>query len=373
MLSLRGVSGLRPASAFPSSLGTIDVTYSNAQPPDSIRDVDHLDELLSEPSPAVIETMRRLEGDLIILGASGKMGPTLTWMARRASDEAGVNRRVIGVARFSDPSKEAWLRDRGIETVRCDLLDPDQLERLPDVPNVVHMPAFKFGASGDQATAWAVNCFLPGLVCRAFRESRIVAFSTGNVYPLMPVASGGAPESEPLRPVGDYGMSCVGRERIMEFFSRSSEIPMALIRLNYAVEPRYGVLVDLGRKVLAGESIDVSMGHFNTIWQGDANAMTLAAFDRVASPPFVLNVTGPETLTVREVAERFASLFDRPVTLTGTEAPDALLSNARLAFELHGPPRIPVDSLIPLIADWLRRGNPLLDKPTRFEVRDGRF
>ncbi|RUL85643.1 NAD-dependent epimerase/dehydratase family protein [Tautonia sociabilis] len=317
--------------------------------------------------------MRRLDGDLIVLGASGKMGPTLAWMARRASDAAGVSRRVIGVARFSDPSKEAWLRDRGIEPIRCDLLDPDQIERLPEVPNVVHMPAFKFGATGNQATAWAVNCFLPGLVCRKYRSGRIVAFSTGNVYPLVPVDSGGSKESDPLRPVGDYGMSCVGRERIMEHFSRAAGTPMAIIRLNYAVEMRYGVLVDIGRKVLAGEPIDVAMGHLNAIWQGDANAMTLAAFDHVCSPPFVLNVTGPETLSVRKVAERFEELLGREARITGVEAPDALLSDSSLAGRLMGPPRIDADRLLTLVADWLRRGQPMLDKPTRFEVRDGQF
>jgi nucleoside-diphosphate-sugar epimerase len=340
---------------------------------DAVRDVDHLDSLLSEPTPGVVEAMARIKGDLIVLGASGKMGPTLAWMARRASDAAGVDRRVFGVARFSDPAKEAWLRERGIEPIRCDLLDLDQIDRLPDAPNVVHMPAFKFGASGDQATAWAVNCFLPGLVCRKYRRSTIVAFSTGNVYPLVPVAGGGSVEADPLLPLGDYGMSCVGRERIMEHFSRSLGIPTAMIRLNYAVEMRYGVLVDIGRKVLAGEPIDVSMGHLNAIWQGDANAWTLRAFDHASSPPFVLNVTGPETLSVRSVAGRLGELLGKEVTITGTEAPDALLSNSSLGVRLMGPPRIDADRLLPLVADWLRRGGELLDKPTRFEVRDGQF
>ncbi|QDV35369.1 NAD-dependent epimerase/dehydratase family protein [Tautonia plasticadhaerens] len=340
---------------------------------DSVRDEDHLDSLLSEPTPGVVEAMGRLEGDLVVLGVSGKMGPTLAWMARRASELAGVDRTVYGVARFSDPSREGWLRDRGIEPIRCDLLDPDQIDRLPDAPNVVHMPAFKFGASGDQATAWAVNCFLPGLVCRKYRRSRIVAFSTGNVYPLVPVSGGGSVETDPLRPVGDYGMSCVGRERIMEHFSRTLGIPIAVIRLNYAVEMRYGVLIDIGRKVLAGEPIDVSMGHLNAIWQADANAITLHAFDHASSPPFALNVTGPEVLRVRDVAERFGELLGRPPSITGTEAPDALLSDASLAGRLMGPPRIDADHLIALVADWLRRGGTLLDKPTRFEVRDGQF
>ena len=338
-----------------------------------IRDVDQLDERLSEPTPGVVETLGRLEGDILVLGASGKMGPTLAWMARRASDEAGVRRRVFGVARFSDPSREGWLRDRGVEPIRCDLLDPDQLDRLPEVPNVVHMPAFKFGASGDQSRAWAVNCVLAADVCRRYRGGRIVAFSTGNVYPLVPVESGGSVESDPLGPIGDYAMSCVGRERVLEHFSRANGTPMAIIRLNYAAELRYGVLVDIARKVFAGEAVDCSMGYLNAIWQGDANTIALRAFDHVASPPFVLNVTGPEILRVRELAERFAALFGTETTITGDEAPDALLNDASRALGLMGPPRIDAFELLPMIAGWLREGGELLDKPTRFEVRDGRF
>ena len=338
-----------------------------------IRDVDQLDERLSEPTPGVIETLGRLEGDVLVLGASGKMGPTLAWMARRASDMAGVRRRVFGVARFSDPSREAWLRDRQVEPIRCDLLEPEQLKRLPDAPNVVHMPAYKFGASGNQSLAWAVNCVLPSDVCRRYRGSRIVAFSTGNVYPMVPVESGGSVESDPLEPSGDYAMSCVGRERVLEHFSRANGTPMAIIRLNYATELRYGVLVDIARKVLDGEAVDCSMGYLNAIWQGDANAMALRAFDHVDSPPSVLNVTGPEILRVRDLAEAFAALFDTEASITGTEAPDALLNDASRAIRLMGPPRIDALGLLPMIAEWLRQGGESLDKPTRFEVRDGRF
>jgi nucleoside-diphosphate-sugar epimerase len=340
----------------------------------AIRDVDHLDDLLSSPTPGVVDTFARLDGDLIVLGVAGKMGPTLAWMARRTLDASGrSDRRVLGVARFSEPECESWLRDRGIETIRCDLLDPDALGRLPEVPNVVSMFAMKFGATGQEARTWAMNAFLPALVAGKYRRSRIVAFSTGNVYGLEPVREGGSREADPPRPVGEYGMSCLGRERLLEHQSRTLGIPMALIRLNYAVEMRYGVLVDLGRRVLEGEPIDLAMGHFNVIWQGDANASALHAFDHLASPPAVFNVTGPEILGVRRTAERFGERFGRPVEFRGTEAPDALLSDASLALRLFGPPRIDADRLIDLTADWLLRGGPTLGKPTHFEARDGRF
>jgi nucleoside-diphosphate-sugar epimerase len=341
---------------------------------EAIRDVDHLDDLLSTPTTGVVDTFARLDGDLIVLGVGGKMGPTLAWMARRAFDASGrSDRRVFGVARFSEPGRESWLRDRGIEPIRCDLLDPDALGRLPEVPNVVSMFAMKFGATGQEARTWGMNAFLPGLVAARYRRSRIVAFSTANVYGLELVGGGGSRETDPPRPVGEYGMSCLGRERILEHQSRTLGIPMALIRLNYAVEMRYGVLVDLAGRVLEGEPIDLATGHFNVIWQGDANAAALLAFDHLASPPSVFNVTGPEILAVRRTAERFGERFGRPVEFRGTEAPDALLSDASLALRLFGPPRIDAERLIDLTADWLLRGGPILGKPTRFEARDGRF
>jgi nucleoside-diphosphate-sugar epimerase len=342
--------------------------------PETIRDVDQLDQLLSAPTQGVVDTFSRLEGDVIVLGVAGKMGPTLAWMARRAFDAAGRrDRRVLGVARFSEPQGESWLRDRGVETIRCDLLDPEALARLPEVPNVVSMFAMKFGSTGQEYQTWAMNSFLPGLVARQYRRSRIVAFSTGNVYGLAPVSAGGSREPDAPRPVGEYAMSCLGRERILEYFSRTLGIPMALIRLNYAAEMRYGVLVDLGRKVQAGAPIDLSMGYFNVIWQADANAAVLRAFDHVAAPPLVLNVAGPETLSVRQVAGRFGARFGRPVELRGAEAPDALLSNAERCVRLFGPPRLKAGELIDLTADWLTRGGQTLDKPTHFEARDGRY
>jgi len=342
--------------------------------PEKIRDVEQLDRLLSNPTEGVIETFSHLDGDVIILGVAGKMGPTLAWMARRAFDASGRrDRRVLGVARFTDPESESWLRDRGIETIRCNLLEQSAIERLPEVPNVVSMFAMKFGSIGREFQTWAMNTFLPGLVARHYRRSRIVAFSTGNVYGPVPVSQGGSTESDPPRPVGEYAMSCLGRERILEHFSRALGIPMVLIRLNYAVEMRYGVLVDLARKVMAGGPIDLAMGYFNVIWQADANAIALRAFDHAATPPAVLNVTGPETLGVRHVAERFGERFGLPVGLRGAEAPDALLSDSTLCRRLYGPPRLEAGQLIDLTAEWLKDGGQTLDKPTHFEARDGRF
>ncbi len=338
--------------------------------PERIADLEQLDELLSRPTPGVVATMERLEGDVIILGVGGKIGPSLARMIRRAG---GVRRRVIGVARFSTPELQRQLQSEGIETIRCDLLDRGQLEALPDVPNVLYLAAMKFGATGQEEATWARNVYLPGMVCEKFRNSRIVAYSTGNVYPLVPVAAAGSIESDPPNPVGEYAMSCLGRERIFAHFSQTFGIPVAVIRLNYANEMRYGVLVDLAQKVLAGKPIDVTMGYFNAIWQGDNNAMTLQAFDEAASPPAVINVTGRKMLSVREVAEQLGKLMDRPVSFTGEEAPDALLSNASLANRLFGQPQVDESQLIRWIADWTVRGGPTLDKPTHFEVRNGRF
>jgi nucleoside-diphosphate-sugar epimerase len=342
--------------------------------PEAIHDVEQLERLLSTPSNGLVEVFKHLEGDLMILGVAGKMGPTLACMARRAFDLAGQpDRRVIGVARFSDPAYESWLNARGIETNRSNLLEPGALEQLPEVPNVVSMFAMKFGSTGQECETWATNTWLPSQVALRFRRSRIVAFSTGNVYSLAPITSRGSSETDVLNPVGEYGVSCLGRERLLEYLSRANGTPMAIIRLNYAVEMRYGILVDLARKVLAGEAIDVTMGYFNVIWQADANAMALQALAHAAAPPFVLNVTGPEVLSVRHVAARFGEIFERAVSFRGVEAADALLSDASESRRLFGPPRIEAERLIALTAEWLARGGATLDKPTRFETRDGRF
>ena len=342
-------------------------------PPSSIPTVEVLEEQLSEPTPAVVEALAQCDGDLLVLGVGGKMGPTLARMAARALKLAGSSRRVIGVSRFSDDMLERRLNEQGVETIQADLLDHQQLARLPEAPNVVCMTGMKFGSSGQQPLTWAMNVYLSGMIAERFAHSRIVAFSTGNVYPLVPVTSGGSREEDEPGPVGEYATTAMGRERIFTHFSTTLGFPLSIVRLNYANELRYGVLADLARRVLAGQPIDLAMGNFNAIWQGDANAMALASLAQASTPPFVFNLAGPELLSVRRVCEQFGRLLDRPVQFVGQEAGDALLSNSQRAIQLFGYPRVSVGQMIEWIADWVRRGGASLDKPTHFETRDGRF
>lgn len=341
--------------------------------PMTIFDVDTLDDWLSQPSAACIDVLRHYPGDLIILGVAGKMGPTLARMAVRASEAAGMKRRVIGVARFSDPAVREQLERWSVETITADLLDRQQLERLPEVPLVMYLAGRKFGSTGQESLTWAMNVWLPGLVGERYRHSRIVALSTGNVYGNVPVSSGGSTESDPPNPIGEYAMSCLGRERMFEHVSQTYGTPVSLVRLNYACELRYGVLVDLAMKVWEGQSIDLTMGHFNVLWQADANAMALAAFETCQSPAAFVNITGPKILAVKDVCERFGQLFGRELQFTGTAAKDALLNNATAALTRWGSPRVPPQTLMRWIVDWIRRDGPRLNKPTHFEVRDGRF
>jgi nucleoside-diphosphate-sugar epimerase len=341
--------------------------------PAVIQDVDQLDALLSDPSETAIAALRRIDGDLLVLGVAGKMGPTLARMARRASDAAGVSRRVIGVSRFSSASQQHELERHGIETIRCDLLDERALARLPDVANVIFMAGRKFGSTGDEPYTWAMNTHLPALVAKRFAASRIVAFSTGNVYGLVPAGRGGSREEDVPAPAGEYAMSCLGRERLLTYFSSAHGTPMAILRLNYATEMRYGVLIDLAHHVRRGEPIDVTMGYFNVIWQADANAMGLAALAHVASPALVVNLAGPEELSVRETCELLARRLGMGVEFTGHEAADALLSNGARGWALLGAPRVNAARLIDWSADWVARGGASLGKPTHFESRAGRF
>lgn len=339
----------------------------------TIDDLEALEEALSRPTEAVVDTMRRLVGDVIVLGVGGKIGPTLARMARRASDAAGVPRRVIGVARFSSPELPRQLESQGIETIRCDLLDRRQLGALPDVHNVLYLAAMKFGATGQEGRTWAMNSYLPGMVAEKYCKSRIVSYSTGNVYRLMPVGGDGSCETDVPAPVGEYGMSALGRERIFQHFSETLGIPVAMLRLNYATELRYGVLVDVAQQVLSGKAVDVRMGYMNAIWQGDSNAMTLRAFDQVGVPPCVLNIAGPEKLAVRAVAAEFGRLMGRPVQVCGLESPDALLSDGRRGYELLGRPSVSSQQMMAWIAAWLTRGGATHGKPTHFQTRDGKF
>jgi nucleoside-diphosphate-sugar epimerase len=320
-----------------------------------------------------VDALSRLDGDLLILGVAGKMGPTLAALARRAIDEAGLDKRVLGVSRFSDPMVREKLDRAGVETISGDLMSEGGLDNLPDVPNVIYMVGFKFGATGQAALTWAVNSYLSGQVARRFRGSRVVVFSSGNVYPLTPLALGGATEATLPAPVGEYAQSVLGRERIFEHFAREYQIPSLLFRLNYAVEMRYGVLLDIARKVWAGEAIDLRMGHVNLIWQGDACAYALRALHLTEVPPRLLNVTGPETVSVRALAHRFGALLGRQPTFEGVEEEDALLSSAGQAFKLLGYPSVPLETVIEWVAAWVVDGGPTLDKPTKYGVRDGRF
>ena len=345
---------------------------TSALPP-SIADAQQLDALLSEPPRYVVDAMRNLDGDVLVLGVAGKMGPTLAMMAQRASAAAGTRRRVIGVARFSDPSQQQSLEAAGIETLRCDLLNEDEIQRLPDAHNVVFMAGRKFGSTGLESSTWAMNTYVPALIARRFRTSRIVAFSTGNVYGLTAVAHGGSKETDVPRPVGEYAMSCLGRERMLEYFSSMFGTRVAILRLNYAVEMRYGIIADLARRVASGETINLAMGYFNAIWQADANAMALGSLQHAASPPLVLNIAGPEELGVRAVCTDLGARLQRSVSFSGEEATDALLSNGERAWSLFGRPSVGASQLIDWTADWVQRGGATLGKPTHFDSRDGRF
>lgn len=332
-----------------------------------------LDDVMSAPPLRVVDVMRRLDGDLIVLGIGGKMGVDLGRMALRASREAGVSRRIIGVSRFSDAGARARLEASGIETVACDLLDREAVSRLPAARNVVFMAGKKFGTDGDPDETWVMNTVVPANVAQQFQGSRIVAYSTGCVYAFVPPESGGSRETDTPAPVGDYAQSALGRERVFAFYARTRRTPTCLVRLNYAVDLRYGVLHDIGSKVLRGEPVDVTMGYVNVIWQGDAIAASLGCLDHCAVPASVMNVTGPEIISVRSLAEAFGRRFGRAPVLRGTENPRAYLNNAARSFAAFGRPSVSVETLLDWTAHWLRRGGRTLGKPTHFETTDGRF
>ena len=329
-----------------------------------------LDDLLSRPNEADIAAMAAMEGDLLILGVAGKMGPTLAMRARRAAPAA---KRIIGVSRFSTPGSREALEAAGVETIAADLLEDDALAALPDAPNVLFMTGRKFGSTGDEALTWAMNSLMPAQAAERFRDSRIVAFSSGNIYPFTPVTSGGATESCSLAPVGEYAQSVLARERLLQYCSRRNGTPMAILRLNYAIDLRYGVLLDIGTKVFGREPIDLTMGNANVIWQGDANSIALRSFAHASVPPLLLNLTGPETISVRDVALRFGHHFGVTPTFTGSEAPLALLNNAAKCHRLFGYPTVTPDEMVEWTARWIGMGGATLGKPSHFETRDGKF
>ena len=332
-----------------------------------------LDELLSTPRAETIEALRHCPGDVVILGAGGKMGPTVARMAARAANQVGDGRRVFAASRFGTPEIAHALGAAGVETIACDLLDRDAVARLPDAPNVIFMAGQKFGTSDAPATTWAMNTIVPAICAERFRAARIVAFSTGNVYPLTPVAEGGARETDRVGPVGEYASSALGRERVLEFYSARNRTPVAIIRLNYAIDLRYGVLADIGLCVWRGGHVPLGMGHVNVIWQGDASRIAIEALAHAATPPFVVNVTGAETLAVRAIAEMFGRALERPVRFEGKERADALLSNTDRMRSTFSAPDVSLDTMVQWIADWIREGQPMLGKPTHFEERSGKF
>jgi hypothetical protein len=332
-----------------------------------------LEERLARPTPADVAAMRDLDGDVVVLGVGGKMGPSLVRLMRRAATEAGVKKRIIAVARFSDKALPAALEADGIETIACDLLEDGALASLPDAPNVIFMAARKFGTTGSEYLSWAINTQLPAMVADRYRKSRIVCFSSGNIYPFRPIQFGGATEGTHAAPQGEYAQSVLGRERIFENGSHRWGTPVAILRLNYAIDLRYGVLADIASAVYRREPVDVRMPLVNIIWQGDANSVCIRSFPFCQSPPFVLNLTGPETFSTRWIAEEFGKHFGREPIFSGEESSSALLSNAAKSHRLFGYPTVTADEMIEWVAHWIERGNPMLGKPTHFQTRDGKF
>ncbi|MEZ4772692.1 MAG: NAD(P)-dependent oxidoreductase [Bacteroidia bacterium] len=335
--------------------------------------IAELDAQLSDPSPALLEDISRIKGDFLVLGAGGKMGPSLALLLRRALMAAGSAQKVFAVSRFSNPDARALLEASGILTISADLLDEADLAALPQAENVLYMAGMKFGSSGNQPLTWAMNSYLPGRVAESFKNSRIVVFSTGNIYPFTPATSGGPDETTPPQPIGEYAQSCLGRERIFEYFSIKNHTPMLIYRLNYAIDMRYGVLLDVAKSVFNGQPIDLSMGHVNVIWQGDANEIAIRALRHCDDPPMILNVTGPETISVRWLAEKFGEYFDRQPVFTGEPQPTALLNNASRSHRLFGYPRVSLRQMIEWTASWVQAGGAELGKPTHFQQRKGNF
>lgn len=338
-----------------------------------MKTIAELEDFMSAPSEELVKDIQQLDGDIMILGVSGKMGPTLAKLTKRAIDRAGLPKRVIGVARFSDESLVEELERSGIETIKADLLKEEDLQNLPNVKNIIFMAGTKFGTVGNEHYTWAMNAYLPGRVAEKFKDSRIVAFSTGNVYPLTTVLSNSCTEDQTPNPVGEYAQSCLGRERVLTYFSHKYQTPMVLFRLNYAIDLRYGVLLEIAKQVYQGKPVDLTMGNVNVIWQGDANEYAIRSLLHTNHPPTLLNVTGPETLSVKWVAKEFGKRMEKEPVFVNAESPTALLNNASHAHKLFGYPKVTIQQMIDMISDWVVRDGHTLNKPTHFQEREGAF
>ena len=341
--------------------------------PESIQSEEQLEEVMTRPRPVLVEFMRTLSSPLVILGAGGKMGPTLAVLARRAADAAGLPLEIVAVSRFGDAAARQRLESQDVRTLSADLMEPESYARLPDTKNLIYLVGLKFGTASHPAPTWATNTLPPAYTAQRYAAARIAALSTGNVYPLAPVPGPGSSEGDPLTPLGEYSNACVARERIFEYFSAKNNTPMVLLRLSYALDLRYGVLLDIASRVWRGEPVGVSMPEMNCIWQGDANEMIIRSLALADVPPVALNLVGGRHFSFRQVALRFGELMGREVTFTGQEEASALVSNnARLAAALGEPPTA-IETVMQWVADWVMAGGRQLNKPTHFEVRDGAY
>lgn len=338
-----------------------------------MEDLIALETRLTKPSAKLIEDIKNIDGDIMMLGIGGKMGPSMGKLAAAAVKEAGINKRIIGVSRFSDAKARQELEDAGIETIACDLLNDEELSKLPDVKNVIYLAGHKFGTVGNEGFTWAMNAYLPGRVSEKFRKSNIVAFSSGNVLPFVPVTSGGVAEETTPEPIGEYAQSCLGRERIFEHFSKTNNTPMLIYRLNYAVDFRYGVLMEIAKSVLSGKPIDLRTENVNVIWQGDANEIAIRSLLHCSSPAKFLNVTGPETLSIKWVAEEFGRKFNKKPVYEYEAEGTALLNNAAECHKLFGYPQVTIKEIIDITAIWLTQGGDEFGKATHFQERGGKF
>lgn len=338
-----------------------------------MRSIEELEAKLAEPSEALIQDLSRVDGDIMILGVGGKMGPSLARLAMNAIREGGMNKRVIGVSRFSSEEAKRELEEAGVETIACDLLNDEELFSLPQVDNIIYMAGNKFGTTGREHFTWAMNTYLPGRVAEKFKDSRIVVFSSGNIYPFTPYGSGGANEAVMPEPIGEYAQSTLGRERIFEYHSHKNQTPMLFYRLNYAIDMRYGVLLEVAKAVHEQRPINLTMGHANVIWQGDANSMALRCLTECSYPPAIMNITGPETISIRWAAQQFAKRLGKEAQFEGVEAELALLNNASKSHQRFGYPAVSLLQMMDWLAEWVEAGGATWNKPTGFQERKGKF